>query len=347
MKSFNLLFIILIVFFKTGNVLSQNNLFNVNNIEVEKNSSTSNEILANKAIQKGFNELINKILLERDIKKIKKLNKSEIKELVLYYQIIDIEDNNKENIQTFNIFFDRDKIHNLFLINGILYSEIYNNDLFLLPILKKNDRIFIYTNNYFYKKWNSLKENKLIEFILPLENIETIQQINSNKNDLLSLDIRDIFQEYTNKNIALIFIEDTNSNKEKVFLKTRIMGKTLNRNLVIEKMNLTDEEFYNKIILDTKNEIINLVKEQNLIDVSTPSFINTIFKLSKKNNFVELNRRIKKIELIDNVFVQEFNNEYIFLRIKYLGKIDKIINQLNEQNIILKFKGEQWSLKII
>ncbi len=125
------------------------------------------------------------------------------------------------------------------------------------------------------------------------------------------------------------------------------MGKTLNRNLVIEKMNLTDEEFYNKIILDTKNEIIKLVKEQNLIDVSTPSFINTIFKLSKKNNFVELNRRIKKIELIDNVFVQEFNNEYIFLRIKYLGKIDKIINQLNEQNIILKFKGEQWSLKII
>ena len=65
MKSFNLLFIILIVFFKTGNVLSQNNLFNVNNIEVVKNSSTSNEILANKAIQKGFHELINKILLER------------------------------------------------------------------------------------------------------------------------------------------------------------------------------------------------------------------------------------------------------------------------------------------
>ena len=80
------------------------------------------------------------------------------------------------------------------------------------------------------------------------------------------MDIRDIFQEYTNKNIALIFIEDTNSNKEKVFLKTRIMGKTLNRNLVIEKMNLTDEEFYNKIILTTKNEIINLVKEQNLIE---------------------------------------------------------------------------------
>ena len=72
-----------------------------------------------------------------------------------------------------------------------------------------------------------IKENKLIDFILPLENIETIQQINSNKNDLLSLDIRDIFQEYTNKNIALIFIEDTNSNKEKIFLKQESWVKLL------------------------------------------------------------------------------------------------------------------------
>ena len=162
MKSFNLLFIILIVF-KTGNVLSQNNLFNVNNIEVVKNSSTSNEILANKAIQERFfTNLLTKILLERDIKKIKKLNKSEIKELVLYYQIIDIEDNNKENIQTFNIFFDRDKIHNLFLINGILYSEIYNNDLFLLPILKKNEFLFIQI--IILRKMEFKKENKLIDF---------------------------------------------------------------------------------------------------------------------------------------------------------------------------------------
>ena len=61
-------------------------------------------------------------------------------------------------------------------------------------------------------------------------------------------------------------------------------------------MNLTDEEFYNKIILTTKNEIINLVKEQNLIDVSTIHLLSiTFFKLSKKIILVELNRRIKKL----------------------------------------------------
>ena len=36
MKLYKLITFILIVFFKTGNLLSENNLFNVNNIKVEK-----------------------------------------------------------------------------------------------------------------------------------------------------------------------------------------------------------------------------------------------------------------------------------------------------------------------
>ena len=84
-----------------------------------------------------------------------------------------------------------------------------------------------------------------------------------------------------------------------------------------------------------------------MIDLRTPSFINTKFDLNKKNNLVELNNRIKKIDLIENIYVQEFNNKNVFLKIKYLGKIDKIIKQLNDQNISLELLGDSWILKII
>ena len=57
MKSYKLILIILVVFFKTGNVLSNTNIFDVNNIEIEKKIKDSNEILANLAIKKGFEEL--------------------------------------------------------------------------------------------------------------------------------------------------------------------------------------------------------------------------------------------------------------------------------------------------
>ena len=50
-------------------------------------------------------------------------------------------------------------------------------------------------------------EDDLIEFILPLENIEIIQNINKTKNSLIDLNIDILFKEYPNKNLALILIE--------------------------------------------------------------------------------------------------------------------------------------------
>ena len=44
---------------------------------------------------------------------------------------------------------------------------------------------------------------------------------------------------------------------------------------------------------------------------------------SKKNNLVELNSRIKNIDSIENIFIQEFNKDYVNLKIKYLGKLKK------------------------
>ena len=211
MKFYKYIFIIIIVFFETGNVLSNNNLFDVNNIEVVKKGEISNEGLANQAIKKGFNKLTEKILLTDEKKDLSKLQFSEIKELVTYYQVSDKKDNNN-NIEkiNFNITFDKDKIHDLFYKRGISYSEISDKEIFILPILKKDNRIFIYNKNFFYDKWNEISEADLLEFILPLENIEIIQKVNLNKNNLLNLKLINLFTEYKEKNLALVLIEDNN-----------------------------------------------------------------------------------------------------------------------------------------
>ena len=70
-------------------------------------------------------------------------------------------------------------------------------------------------------------------------------------------------------------------------------------------------------------------------------------KISKKSNLVELNTRLKKIDLIENIYVKEFNNEFVSLKIKYLGKLNKIIKQLENEKIILKSMNDQWSIEII
>ena len=347
MNFIKLLLIILIIFSKTGNVLSKDNIFNVNNIELIKKANTSNEDLANIAIKKGYKELINKILLKEEKKKLSNLNLSEIKQLVSYYQVLNDKNIKGENEKLrFNIFFDRDKLHNLFFKKDILYSEILNKEIYLLPVFKKDDQVFIYNKNFFYMEWNKVYSMDLIEFILPIENIEVIQNININKENMLNLNLKDLFLEYEDKNLALILIEDTGSKAEKVYLRTKIMNKNIDKSIIIERSNSNNKEFYKKIISKVSDEIINLVKSQNLIDIKTPSFINTTLQINKKNNLVELNKRLKNIELIDEIFVQEFNNTYALIKIKYLGKLDKIINQLKEQKIILSLKDDQWRLEL-
>ena len=86
----NLIFIccILIILFKTGNVLSDNNIFNVNNVEISKEIYKNKEKLVNKDFQKAFDELINRLLLEEDYRRLSGINLGQIKKLISYYQII-------------------------------------------------------------------------------------------------------------------------------------------------------------------------------------------------------------------------------------------------------------------
>ena len=98
---------------------------------------------------------------------------------------------------------------------------------------------------------------------------------------MLNLEINNLLKEYQNKNVALVLI-DNNKINEKIYLKTRIQGKIISKNLKFKRENLTENKFNEKIVLEIKDEIINLVKSQNLIDIRTPSFLNVKFNLNKK-----------------------------------------------------------------
>ena len=345
---FRKLFFILIVFFKTETLFSKDELFNVNNIQLEKNSKITNSALAEQGIKKGFNKLISRVLLKEDKDKLSDLNFSTVKQLVTYYQITNVsEDQKNDKLVNFNVTFDKEKIHNLFYNRGILYSDISDKELFVLPILIKKNEFFIFNNNFFHENWNKIFKDELIEFILPLENIEIIKSINDNKNSLIDLNILNLFQEYKNKNLALIIIENNEAINAKVYIKTIIQGKNISKSLDFKKKNLNTNQFYEKIIIEVKKELTNLVKSKNLIDIRTPSFLNTKLDLTKKGNLVELNSRIKNIDSIEKIFVQEFNKDYIDLRIKYLGKLDKLINQLKKEKIDLKLINDQWVIKTL
>ena len=348
MKNFIFIFCILIILFKTGNVLSDNNIFNVNNIEINKDISKNKENLVSQAFRGAFDELINRLLLKKDRLYLSNTNLKQIKELILYYQIINPTKNNDDlNKFKVNVFFDKDKIHNFFYKKNILYSDIINTDIVLFPLLKKKNQYYIYSKNFFYENWNKKKNNNLLQYILPLESIESIQKINLKKDNIFDFDIVDFFKEYDspNKVFAIIEIDETSA---EVILKTIIAGKKINKTLsVTKKVKLNSKIFYENIILEIKETVTDLLKSQNLIDVRTPTFLNVKIQLKNKINLLEFSNRIKKIDLIDDFYVQQLNKDHVLIKIKFLGKIKKIISKLKDQKIDLKMNNGQWQINII
>ncbi len=347
MKSLIFIFCILIILFKTGNVFSENNLFNVNNIEIIKKTSKNTQEIANVAFKKAFDNLTKRLLIKNDYKDLSNTNLAEIKKLISYYQIVEPEESEKETKKyIFNVYFDKDRMHNFFYNKNILYSDIIDTEVVLFPLFKKENQYFIYTKNYFYENWNNVTLDNLIQYTLPVESIENIEKINLHKNNIFNLDISDFFKEYDVDNIVFASIEITDKSAQ-VFLNTRIEGKKINKKLSFDKKDFNLIDFNNYIIIEINNKIRDLIKSQNLIDVRTPSFLNVKIELKNKDNLVRFNNRLQKIDLINNFYVQQLNKDYALVKIKYLGKIDKIINKLKEQKINLKLIKGQWLLNII
>ena len=340
MKLLKQIIFILVIFLKTGNLLSDNNLFSVNNIILEKKPKYSMKKLANQAIEEAYSELLEKILLKEDISKISELNFANIKDLVKYYNISKNSEIKNSNI-SFNITFDKEKIHNLFYNKGIPYSDILDKEFFILPVLLKDNKIFIFSNNYFYENWNKINKDNLIEFILPQENIEIIQQINKYKDRLLDLEFDLLFKEYLDKNLAIIIIDESTSNNKKIYLKSRIQNQNISKNLNFNQNSLDE------LILAIKDEIINLVKSRNLIDIQTPSFLNVKLYLNKKSNLVLFKKKVDTLDLVESIFVQEFNKDYVKIKIKYLGKLEIILKRLKKENINLQLVDDQWIIKTL
>ena len=348
MKYFKIITVILIILFKTGNNLYAESIFTVNNIEVNKDSFKNKEELINIAFKKGFEKLNSKILLEKDFTQTKNTSLRVIKNLVSHYQIV--KNNNEENAQNFesvNLYFKRDKMYNFYSKNNIKYSDVSGKIIKILPVLIVEDETFIYDKNFFYDNWLITEKQiktKNIEYIFPLENLETIEILKKNQNNLEAVNLTDIFDDDEEKDNLFIII-DYEKQKTKIFLKGIISSKQIVRNLQFE--NKTDKKTeYTKILKFLKKEILELVKSQNIIDIGAPAFLNINLTLNNQKDLFSFQNILNEIDLIENFNVKEFNNRFAYINIKYYGKINKIKEKLIIKGIDINFKNNQWNARL-
>ena len=95
-----------------------------------------------------------------------------------------------------------------------------------------------------------------------------------------------------------------------------------------------------------KKEISQIIKSQNLISVNVPSFIDFNLKLKKNDDFFNLQNIFDNIDMIEKYSVLELNKDYVKIRVKYLGKIEKIKNKIISKGVKINIIDNEWRLKI-
>jgi len=349
MNIYKLSILIIVILIKTGNVLSNESIFTVNNIEINKNSFKNNDELIELAFKAGFQKLNNKILLEKDIVKLKDISLKNIKNLVSHYQIVKKKSENNKDLILVNVFFKRNNMYDFYSKKNVRYSDVRGKNIKILPILLVKKETLIYENNFFYKNWinetsKSNKKNEIIEYILPLENIEVIEQIKKNQDNLESIQLNKIFDENVEKDNLLIII-NYNAKLSKIFLTGSISTKKITKNLSFSK-NSEEEITYPELMVFLKKQIKEIVKSQNVIDINTPTFLNIKLELKNKNDLFIFQEILNRIDLIDNFNVSEFNNKSAYIKIKYYGKTNIIKEKLSNQGMQLSLDNNELSARL-
>ena len=350
MKKFLLFFYILVFLLKTGNVLSNNSIFNVNNIQkLYKNTDN----FLDKAFKKGFEKLSKRILLKKDLSKVSNLDLKEIKNLISYYQIDneDLSEGQNKDIIKVNLQFDREKLNNFFYQKNILYSDLKKSEVIVFPLHVKNDNTFIFDDNYFYNNWVDQKEinNKdidQIEYLLPIESLEIIQLIKNKNKEIESINVSEIIDDYKVANKFFIIIFENNANFS-FFLKGSINGKKVVKNFKYIKSNFNKDLLYKDVINQAKSSILEIIKSKNLIDIKTPSFLNLELSIKNKNDLFKTREILKNIDLIEKYNVLALTKDTAKIKVKHFGKMEQISEKLKDKGIELKNFENVWTMELL
>ena len=347
MKKFIILFLILLFFSKTPNVFAYNSLFTVDNIEVSGSVKSTNnrEKYLNLAFKKGYRKLITSIIKREDQKELLSSELSEIKSFISSYKIVE-EKNIKGNYEIkINLFFNRKKIENFLKNKNISYSEMKKFDMLIYPIFIVGSELQLISKNKFYEEWNKIKTSDNANFILPLQNLDDINFIKQNLENLEETDLSNLVKNYGIKNSTIIILRYDKKTLD-VFLKSNFSGVKKYKKIDFKLDSIADEEVRSDIISNLKAYTIELWKEENLINIATPSYLTLNFEIKNQNSFKEIIDKIKKISSIENFSVKNFDEKSARIKIKFFGKIKTLQNSFIENGFDIQFQDEQWNLKL-
>jgi len=336
----------ILIFITITKSFGEENVFTINNVKIKGpiDLNFSRDKYLNEAFLNSFQILMNKILLRRDLNKVNDVKLDQIKNLISSFQILKESYRNDVYEGNIKIFYNEKKIKIFLGKKNISFSRPENITAVFFPVFYINNEIQDFNENFFYKHWLDVEiKNELINFVLPLEDLEDIDKITKMKDKIEELDINELVNKYDIKNYVFTLM-DYQDEKLDIYLKTNFNNNIMSKNISHEVKNIKDELVLNSILKDLKLKITDLWKEENLLNLLMPLSIKIKFQHSNLEDLDVLRKVLHKINIIDNYTLEEFNVNNSFFKIYYYGNPKKLRSELLKFGYLLNSDQGFWQL---
>ena len=330
----------------TQKSFSNESTFIINNVEVKGivDLSFSRDKYINKAFSDSFEILMNKILIKNDLNKIHNIKLKDIKKLISSFQIVDEvykKDEYKINIK---ILYDELKVKKFLGKRNISFSQPESIFALFYPVFFINSELQNFNESFFYKEWGNIEiKNEVINFILPIEDLEDISEIIRMKDSIENLNIVNFVKKYDVNNYVFAFIEQRKK-KINIHLKINFNDSIINKNILYKINNINDPQELNLIAKDLKVKITEIWKKENLVNILLPLSIKLNFEHKNLKSLDKLINNLENMGIINNYVLEEFNINNSLFKIYYYGDPKKLKLELLKMGYLLEDSRGVWQL---
>ena len=305
----------------------------------------------NKVIDNGFiaafSNLISMITTSGDKERVKNISLNQIKGMIDSFTISDEKFVNDEYSAKFEVTFNKKNILKFLEEKNIFPSIPIKNKVLLVPILIDTnlDNVFLYTENIFYQKWNSDNKNyHLLNYLLPNEDLEDLNNIQQNLKTLEDFDFTNIIKKYDLRDyIIVILFKD--SDGLKVLSKINLNNSFKIDNKIFNNVNLKKKEDIDNVLKKLKITYENYWKLNNQINSSIKFPITISINSNEYSKIENLEKNLTSSDLISNFYILKFDNKDIFYKIIYNGSPKTFLNNMRKNNIELSMDKNIWTVK--
>ena len=336
-----------IFFFSTDKIFAKS--FDVKNIDISRPFEINfdkNEVI-NEGFERAFFELISLIVSSTDKKKINDIKLNKLKGMIESFSIQEEKFVNDIYYVSLGVSFNKKKIYNYLEEKNIFPSVPIKKKFLFIPVIideNKND-LLIFNDNKIFENWNiDTKKTHLIEYLLPTEDLEDLNQIKKNYEIIEQYDFYEVVSKYglSDSIISLIFKDKDG---------TRVLSRiTYNDDVVLKNKtfplkDINDKQQVKKLIEELKIVYEDHWKKINQINTSIRLLLN--IRISNQNNNIisDFEKDLDDLDLINNFFITKFDKNFTYYQVIFNGAPSTFLKTMEEKNYFFNTQNKIWSIR--